>query len=201
MCYNIFTFIFLEHRIEVLNLPKKFGYARVSTYDQNLNLQLDALSAAGAEVIYQEKITGTTKDRPELSQLLKAISAGDTIIVYKLDRISRSTKHLIELVELFQSKNVEFISLQDQIDTSTAAGRFFFRIMASITELERDIIVERTKAGLEAARARGRKGGRPKADPEKIKRAIKLYESKEYTLNEITEMTGISRSVIYRALK
>lgn len=135
-------------------MGKIFGYARVSTQDQNLDHQIDALMKAGAAVIYKEKITGTKKDRHELAQLLKAISEGDSVVIYKLDRISRSTKHLIELAETFEEKKVNFISIQDSIDTSTAMGRFFFRTMASIAELERDIISERTKSGLQSARMR-----------------------------------------------
>lgn len=138
-----------------------FGYARVSTNDQNMDLQIDALKKVNVDKIFEEKITGAKKERPELSELLKVIRPGDTIIIYKLDRISRSTKHLIELTELFEEKEINFISIQDSIDTSTSVGKFFFRIMANLAELERDIIVERTKAGLTAARARGRYGGRP----------------------------------------
>ncbi|MBM7578511.1 DNA invertase Pin-like site-specific DNA recombinase [Jeotgalibacillus terrae] len=108
-------------------MGKIFGYARVSTQDQNLELQMDALQKAGAAVIYKEKMTGTKKERLELEQLLKAISEGDTVVVYKLDRISRSTKHLIELAETFEERKVNFVSISDSIDTSTAMGRFFFR--------------------------------------------------------------------------
>ncbi|WP_319003648.1 recombinase family protein [Sutcliffiella horikoshii] len=161
-------------------MGKIFGYARVSTQDQNLNLQIDALEKAGAVVIYKEKMTGAKKERPELEQLLKAISESDSVVVYKLDRISRSTKHLIELAETFEEKKVNFISIQDSIDTSTAMGRFFFRTMASIAELERDIISERTKSGLQSARMRGRNGGRPFKDPKLVERALKLHSSKQY---------------------
>lgn len=182
-------------------MGKVFGYARVSTQDQILDLQIDVLEKAGAAVIYKEKITGTRKERPELEQLLKAISKGDSVVVYKLDRISRSTKHLIELVETFEEKDVNFISIQDNIDTSTAMGRFFFRTMASIAELERDIISERTKSGLQSARMRGRNGGRPSKDPKLVERALKLHSSKQYSIKEITDMTGVSKSVLYRALE
>ncbi|EWG08970.1 recombinase family protein [Cytobacillus firmus] len=182
-------------------MGKIFGYARVSTQDQNLDLQIDALEKAGAAVIYKEKMTGTKKERPELEQLLKAISEGDSVVVYKLDRISRSTKHLIELAETFEEKKVNFISIQDSIDTSTAMGRFFFRTMASIAELERDIISERTKSGLQSARMRGRNGGRPSKDPKLVERALKLHSSKQYSIKEITDMTGVSKSVLYRALE
>ncbi|MGM0867600.1 MAG: recombinase family protein [Bacillota bacterium] len=182
-------------------MGKIFGYARVSTQDQNLDLQTDALKKAGAAVIYKEKITGTKKERPELEQLLKAISEGDSVVVYKLDRISRSTKHLIELAETFEEKKVNFISIQDSIDTSSAMGRFFFRTMASIAELERDIISERTKSGLQSAKMRGRNGGRPSKDPKLVERALKLHSSNQYSIKEITDMTGVSKSVLYRALE
>lgn len=182
-------------------MGKIFGYARVSTQDQNLDLQLDSLEKAGAAVIYKEKMTGTKKERPELEQLLKAISEGDSVVVYKLDRISRSTKHLIELAETFEEKKVNFISIQDSIDTSTAMGRFFFRTMASIAELERDIISERTKSGLQSAKMRGRNGGRPSKDPKLVERALKLHSSNQYSIKEIKDMTGVSKSVLYRALE
>lgn len=174
------------------------GYARVSTQDQNLQLQIDALQNAGCFEIFEEKITGTKKDRPALNEMLKMLRAGDRVVVYKFDRISRSTKHLIELVELFEEKGVEFVSVQDNIDTSTALGRFFFRIMASIAELERDIISERTKAGLSAARVRGRNGGRPKVSEKKLNLALKMYYSKSYSIREIVESTGVSQATIYR---
>lgn len=178
-----------------------FGYARVSTNDQNLDLQLDELKKHGCESIFKEKATGATADRPELNELLKRLRQGDKVIVYKLDRISRSTKHLIELSETFEEMGVDLVSIQDGIDTSTSIGRFFFRTIASIAELERDIISERTKAGLESARARGRLGGRPKKSKKKIELAIKMYNSKEHTLKEIEEATGVSKGTIYNYLK
>jgi DNA invertase Pin-like site-specific DNA recombinase len=178
-----------------------FGYARVSTQDQNLELQLDAFKKYEVEEVFQEKMSGSKKDRPELKKMIDKLRKGDKVVVYKLDRISRSTKHLIELSELFAEKEVDFISIQDQIDTSTPMGRFFFRTMASIAELERDIIRDRTKAGLESARARGRVGGRPKADKEDIQKALKLYDSESMTVNEIVDITGVSRATIYRAIK
>lgn len=177
-----------------------FGYARVSTEEQNLDMQLDVLKKFGVDKIYQEKMTGTRKDRFSLEELLKVIRPGDKIIVYKLDRISRSTKHLIELSELFDSLNVDFISIADNIDTTNAIGKFFFRTMASIAELERDIISERTKIGLQAARARGRIGGRPSKKTDKILMSIKMYKSKDYTINQITDATGVSKTTLYRYL-
>lgn len=175
-----------------------FGYARVSTHEQNLDLQIDALNRYGCEKIYQEKMTGSRQDRPQLEEMLKFLREGDTVVVYKLDRISRSTKHLIQLSEFFDENDVQFVSLQDSIDTSTAMGRFFFRTMASIAELERDIIRERTRAGLEAARARGRRGGRPRKNQKKIEMALKMYHSKQYTIRDIQEATNVSKSTLYR---
>lgn len=175
-----------------------FGYARVSTEDQNLNMQLDALKQYGVDKIYQEKLTGTKKDRPQLEEMLKVLRKGDKVVVYKLDRISRSTKHLIELSEHFTEIGVDFVSIRDSIDTSTAMGKFFFRTMASIAELERDIISERTKSGLDAARARGRIGGRPRKRSDKVQMALKMYDSKEYGIKEITEATGLSKTTLYR---
>ncbi len=178
-----------------------FGYARVSTEEQNLDMQLDALQKFGVEKIYKEKLTGTRKDRPQLEELLKVLRSGDKVVVYKLDRISRSTKHLIELSEVFSDMDVHFVSITDNIDTSTAMGKFFFRTMASIAELERDIISERTKSGLQAARSRGKKGGRPTKREDKVEIAIKMYKSKDYSIKEITEMTGLSKTTLYRYLE
>jgi DNA invertase Pin-like site-specific DNA recombinase len=179
----------------------KFGYARVSTQDQSLSLQLDALDHYGVAETFEEKESGKRKNRPQLDELLKVLRKGDTVVVYKLDRISRSTKHLIELMEYFESKGIHFVSIQDKIDTTTAMGRFFFRMLASIAELERDIISERTKDGLTAARARGRKGGRPKVESKKIVLAMKMYESKDYSLSQIKAATGIGATTLYRYLE
>lgn len=177
-----------------------FGYARVSTQDQKLELQLDALNKYKCDQIFQEKMSGKIKERPQLDNLLKVIREGDKVVVYKLDRISRSTKHLIELSELFEKKGVQFVSIQDNIDTSTPMGRFFFRMMASIAELERDIISERTKAGLGAARARGRKGGRPSKSQKDVDLALKMYDSKEYSISEIVKATKVSQATLYRKI-
>lgn len=180
---------------------KKYGYARASTKDQNLELQIDALKAAGCSRIFQEKISGMKKERPELNKLLDHLDKGDTVVVYKLDRISRSTKHLIDLVEHFEKAGVHFVSLSDDIDTTTPTGRFLFKIMSGLAELERDIISERTHAGLAAARARGRSGGRPRTDPDKMATAVKMWESKTYTIEEITKAVGISAPTLYRYMK
>lgn len=178
-----------------------FGYSRVSTVEQSTNMQIDALKQFGVEKIYEEKMTGTRRDRPQLEELLKVLRSGDKVVVYKLDRISRSTKHLIELSELFNDMNVQFVSIADSIDTSTAMGKFFFRTMASIAELERDIISERTKSGLQAARARGKTGGRPPKKEGDVETALKMYKSKGFTIKEITKATGISKTTLYRYLE
>lgn len=177
-----------------------FGYARVSTQDQNLEMQLDALDKYGCWRIFEEKITGTRKDRPQLEEMFNYLRPGDKVVVYKLDRISRSTKHLIELMEYFQQNQIDFVSINENIDTSTAMGKFIFKVMASIAELERDIISERTKGGLAAARARGRNGGRPKKSPKKLEMAYRMYDSKQYSIKEISEATGIGKTTLYRYL-
>ena len=134
----------------------KIGYARVSTQDQELALQLDALEQAGCEKIYQEKVSGAAKARPQLEALLEHLRNGDVVVVWKLDRLARSLKDLVSLVNQIQEKGASFQSVNDQIDTTSAHGKFTFHIFASLAEFERDIIRERTKAGLAAARARGR---------------------------------------------
>ena len=179
----------------------KFGYARVSTQDQNLDLQLDELNKYGVDKTYHEKMTGTKKDRPELEELYKVLREGDTVVVWKLDRIGRSMKHLIELIDDFKNKGIGFVSLKENIDTTTATGKLIFRIFASLAEFERDMISERTKAGLESARARGRKGGRPKKGNGKVQLALKMYDSKEYSISQIEEATGISKATLYRRIK
>ena len=178
----------------------RFGYARVSTGDQRLDRQVDALEKAGCERVFLEKASGAKAGRPELEKLLSVLRDGDEVVVAKLDRISRSTKHLIEPAERFDEMGVDFISLNDSIDTTTPMGRFFFRVMASIAELERDMIVERTKDGLSAARVRGRSGGRPKAPAEAVSKARRMYESGTFSVSEITGATGISKSTLYRSL-
>ena len=178
-----------------------FGYARVSTEQQNLDRQLDALQKYGCDTIYNEKMTGTKRDRPELAKMLDRMTGGDTVVIESLSRLGRSTKDLIELTELFEQKGVHLVSLKESIDTSTSTGKLLFTLMSAIAQFERDVIADRTREGLTAARARGRKGGRPKADPTAIKKAIRLYNTKEYSIKEIEEMTGVKKSTLYRELK
>ena len=180
----------------------KLGYARVSTVDQNLESQLDALKAAGCDKIFQEKVTGNgSKQRPELERLIDQVREGDAIVVYKLDRLGRSCGKLIALAEELEQRKVELISLQEQIDTSGPYGKLVFRILTALAEMERDVIVERTKAGLQAARRRGRKGGRPRVPRKDTDRALKLYDQREYSVKEIEEMTGVKPHTLYRRLK
>ncbi|WP_164751819.1 recombinase family protein, partial [Paenibacillus validus] len=178
----------------------KIAYARVSTADQSLDLQIDALKKYGFEKIYTEKASGGKDDRPELAKALDNLRPGDTFIVYKLDRLARSTQKLFDVLFQLNKNGIEFVSLSDKIDTSTAAGKALFGIMAVFAEFERDIIRERTLAGLEAARARGRKGGRPATDKKKLDKAVMLYESGSFTIAQIEEMSSVSKGSLYREL-
>ena len=176
------------------------GLARVSTLEQNLDRQMDALNAAGATKIFTEKITGKKYDRPELMKLIDQLRDGDVVVVSELTRLSRSTKDLFSIVELIESKGANIKSLKETwLDTTTPHGKLMFTIFAGLSQFEADLIAERTREGLAAARARGRLGGRPKIDEGKIKKAIKLYHQ-EYTVKEIEELTGVKKSSLYRAL-
>ena len=178
-----------------------FGYARVSTEQQNLDRQLDMLQKYGADFIYNEKMTGTKRNRPELEKLLERLTEGDTVVVESLSRLGRSTKDLIWLMETFNSKGVNLVSLKESIDTTTSTGKLLFTLMSAIAQFERDVIADRTREGLNSARARGRKGGRPRTDSEKLRKAIKLYNTQQYSLAEIEDMTGVKRSTLYRGIR
>lgn len=176
------------------------GYARVSTGDQNLDLQQDALTGAGCTQIFSDRITGAAQVKEGLASALGYMREGDTLVVWKLDRLGRTIKGLIELVEQLKAKGVEFRSLTDGIDTSTPAGRFFFHVMAAMAEMERELIKERTSAGLAAAKARGRTGGRKaKMDPSKIDAAKRLLASGGLA-TDVAKNLGVSRATLYRAL-
>ncbi|TCO70639.1 recombinase family protein [Marinisporobacter balticus] len=180
----------------------KIGYARVSTKDQNLDLQIDALKENACEKIYTDKITGAKKERPEFDKALDQLRKGDTLVVWKLDRAGRSLKHLIELVENLDEDGVGFISLKENIDTTTSTGKLVFHIFAALAEFEKDIIRERTQAGLTAARARGRVGGRPKLmDGKKVAMAKTMMAAKNIPVKDICKALGISRSTLYRVIK
>ncbi|PZO20897.1 MAG: invertase [Leptolyngbya foveolarum] len=178
------------------------GYARVSTFEQDLNLQIDALEKDGCDRIFLDKGESGSKDsRPEWDKCLEHLRKGDTLVIWKLDRAGRSTKHLIELSDKLEKRGIELRSLREQIDTSTAMGRFFFRTMASIAELELDIIRERTMAGLAAAKARGRKGGRKKSITKGQElEAKRLVAAGGLSVTDICEQVGISRASYYRLI-
>jgi DNA invertase Pin-like site-specific DNA recombinase len=177
------------------------AYARVSTADQNLDRQLDALKNYGIDIMYCEKMSGTKKSRPELDRMLKEVEDGDTIVIESLSRLGRSVKNLAELMEIFNNRNIRLVSLKETIDTTTPTGKLLFTILSSLAQFERDVLVERTQEGLAASRARGRCGGHPKSDSAAVKKAIALYNTRQYTITEIRELTGVSKSVLYRALK
>ena len=178
----------------------KIGYARVSTQDQNLEMQLDALIKMGCEQIFQEKASGIKSERPELLAMQRILRQGDVIYIYKLDRLGRSLKHLLEMTSDLEKKGVGLISLNDPIDTTTAQGRLIFNIFACLSEFERDLIRERTKSGLEAARARGRKGGRRRGLSKEAERtamlAQTLYNERKLGVNEIAKDLSISKMTL-----
>jgi len=178
----------------------RIGYARVSTQDQNLALQLDALQGGGCTKIFQDQMSGTRVNRPGLLEAMSHLREGDTFVVWKLDRLGRGVKGLVDLVAELEKRNVHFQSLTDQIDTSTPAGRFFFHVMASLAQMERELIVERTRAGLEAARRQGKVGGRKRLMTES-----KLASARQLLLNgitpgEVAKNLGVSLPTLYRWL-
>ena len=176
------------------------GYARVSTQDQNLDLQTEALTRAGCEKIYEDKISGVRVERPGLTRALEILREGDTLVVWKLDRLGRSVKQLVDMVGELHKQGIQFKSLTDAIDTGTPAGRFFFHVMASLAEMERELIIERTRAGLDAAKQLGRKGGRkPKMTSSKIESAKKLLAS-GIPPRDVAKDLGVSVPTLYRWL-
>ena len=178
------------------------GYARVSTEDQNLDLQIDALKEAKCDHIYEEKMSGKIKDRPALDEALNFMRKGDTLVVWKLDRLGRSLRHLIEVINKLMDEGMYFMSLQEKIDTTSTSGKLIFHIFAALAEFEREIISERTKAGLKAARARGRMGGRPKKlNEEQAQMVKKMWIDHTITIEEICRTFDISRSTLYHYLK
>jgi len=174
------------------------GYARVSTLDQHLDLQIDALSKAGCSRLFEDKMSGSRAERPGLAKALEMLREGDTLVVWKLDRLGRSVKHLVDLVGQLHQQGVQFKSLTDAIDTGTPSGRFFFHVMASLAEMERELTTERTRAGLEVARQLGRKGGRKrKMTDSKIASAKKLLAN-GVPPRDVAKNLGVSVPTLYR---
>ena len=183
----------------------KIGYARVSTQEQELSLQLDALKEAGCDKVYQEKFSGSQKERPQLNELLDFLREHDTIVVWRLDRLGRSLRDLLGLVAQIQKKGASLVSLNDAIDTTTPQGTLVFHIFAALAEFERQLIRDRTKAGLQSARARGRHGGRPRGlsqDAENTAAAVEaLYKENKLSTTEICNKLNISRGTLYKYLR
>lgn len=179
----------------------KFGYARVSKDDQNLDLQIDALIEYGVDEIYKEKVTGRKQDRQQLTELLGKIRTGDTLVIWKLDRLGRTVKQLLAIVEDFDRRGINFVSIKEDFDTSTPVGKFVFHIFCAISQMERDVIAERTRAGLAAAKKRGRSGGRRPTDMKTIELALKMYFSNEFSIKDISETTGLSKTTIYKYVR
>ena len=176
----------------------KIGYARISTSDQNLDLQRDALKSAGCEEIFQDVASGAKTARAGLDKALAYVRAGDTLVVWRLDRLGRSLSHLIKLVTELEERGIGFHSLQESINTSTSGGKLIFHMFGALAEFERNLIRERTQAGLKAARARGRNGGRPKAlNAKKTELLFKLYDEKQHSIAELCELLGISKTALY----
>ena len=178
---------------------KLVGYARVSTTDQSLDLQKDALKEAGCAKLFEDALPGARDDRPGLEAALSYLREGDTLVVWKLDRLGRSLQHLIEIIRDLEKRGVGFKSLREHIDTTTSGGKLFFHLFGALAEFERDLIRERTQAGLAPARARGRKGGRPRAmDPKTAAMAGSLRQNPELSVAEICRRLGISATTLYR---
>jgi len=178
------------------------GYARVSTDDQNLDLQRDALTNAGCNRILEDRLGGAKAERPGLKAALDYARQGDDLVVWRLDRLSRSLKDLIELVSLLESKGIGLKSLHESLDTSSSSGKLIFHIFGALAEFERNLIRERTYAGLQAARARGRKGGRPKSlDFDKRVLAVRLYDERLHTVDQICKLMGISKPTLYKYIE
>lgn len=183
-------------------MNQRIGYARVSTDDQSLDLQRDALARAGCTTIYEETASGKSVERPELEQCRKALRAGDTLVVWRLDRLGRSLSDLVRIVAELEQQDVGFESLTEKIETESAAGKLVFHVFAALSEFERNLIRERTKAGLIAARARGRAGGRkPKLDEKDVREIRALWRDKSIPVSDIAKRFGVSRTTLYKHLE
>lgn len=188
----------LPGQMDLQSQGVRIGYARVSTHEQNLDLQLDALRKAHCTEIYQEKMSGKSAKRPELEYMLKALRARDTLVVWRLDRLGRNASDLIQISTLLAERGINLESLTEQMDTSTAMGKLWFNHCAIMAQFERDVMRERTMAGLASARARGRKGGRkPALTPDKVREVDALLADPRFTVVDVAKRYGVSRATIY----
>jgi DNA invertase Pin-like site-specific DNA recombinase len=191
----------LSRQVFATERALRVGYARVSTRDQETHLQIDALQAHGCERIFEEKASGAQRDRPELKAAIDYLRAGDVLVVWKLDRLARSLRQLIETVEGLQEKGIGFVSLTEGIDTTSPGGKLVFHVFGALAEFEREMIRERTKAGLQAAKSRGRRLGRPAAlTPDQIEMARALKQAGNHSMPQIARQLGVSRATLYRVL-
>ena len=180
-------------------MSHKIGYARVSTDDQDLSLQLDALENSGCKLIYKDKASGKNRQREELGHCLKALRTGDTLVVWRLDRLGRSLSDLVKIITELENKGIAFESLSEKIETHSATGKLMFHVFAALAEFERNVIRERTQAGLKAARARGRKGGRPrKLDEQQVREIKALLRDPDIRVIDVAKRYRVSRATIYR---
>jgi DNA invertase Pin-like site-specific DNA recombinase len=187
--------------MEVKSMGRLIGYARVSTGDQDLNMQMDELKAAGCALVFTDKGSGAKKDRPGLEKCLRELQPGDTLVLWRLDRLGRSMQHLVSVITDLKERKVGFKSLRDgAIDTTTASGELVFNIFAALAQFERELIRERTRAGLSAARARGRMGGRKPVSPldPKVRMATRMHKDQSLSINEICSTLKISKATFYR---
>ena len=177
----------------------RVGYARVSTHEQNLDLQLDELKKAGCEHIFTDKINGAVSERPGLDDVENYLREGDVLVVWRLDRLGRSLKHLISYVSNLESNGIGFHSISESINTESPSGKFMFHVFGALSEFERNLIKERTRAGLEAARSRGRQGGRPEKLTAEQQELVKtLYANKKHSISAICEMVGVGKTTLYK---
>ena len=180
----------------------RFGYCRVSSRDQNLDRQIEALREQGIEDghIFCDKISGVREHKPGFEEMMTHLREGDTVLVLSFDRLARSVKQLLEIVETFEKMGVNLVSVHEKIDTNTPQGRLFFTISAAFAAFEREVIRERQREGIAVAKEQGRIQGRPRVDAESLEQAVTLYQSGKYSVSKIAEMTGVSRNSLYRAL-
>jgi len=178
----------------------KFGYVRVSA-KQSLDLQIKALNDYGVDEIYEEKITGSHRNRQQLSELLRKLRAGDTLVIWRLDRLGRTVKQLLAMVENFKQKGIHFVSLQETIDTSTSTGKSIFEAFCALAQMERDVISERTKVGMIVAKKSGRSIGKKPIESKNVEEALKMYFSNEFSIKDIIKATGIGKTTIYKYVR